>query len=337
LNEERTDGIVTDMPGLLTIVMYHYVRDLARSKFPRIRGLTIERFQHQLDYIERFYSVIRMEDLVAALAGNCELPRNALLLTFDDGFRDHYETATPMLRARGWQGSFFPCVLPLAEQRVLDVHKIHFVLASVDDPGLLLPELDGLLASEAAAAGGAFKRPEVREAHRYDEAAVTTFKRLLQRDLPLSQRGALVDRFFRKYVTQDEAAFAAQLYASVDELREMRAEGMYIGCHGYSHVWFDHLLDEDLEGELARSLGFLADAGLGAEPWVICYPYGGYDARLRPLMLRFRYSAGLLARPGIADLSCDHSLELPRLDTNDLPQRPETEPAAWTRRVVEAT
>lgn len=316
--------------------MYHYVRDLVHSGFPRIKGLTVEGFRHQLDYIGRFYDVIRMDDLVAAVAGESMLPHNALLLTFDDGFQDHYETVTPMLEARGWQGSFFPCTLPLAEGRVLDVHKIHFVLACVDDPDALLSELRDLLREATAGEGReAVRLPEVDEVHRYDEASVITFKRLLQRDLARALRSSLVDRLFRRYVTEDERAFARELYASVDELREMRARGMYMGCHGHTHVWFDRLPPEELEDELSRSLTFLTDAGLGGEPWIMCYPYGGYHERLAPVMRRHGCTVGLLASPEIADLASDDPLELPRLDTNDLPQRPARHAGDWTRRVLE--
>jgi peptidoglycan/xylan/chitin deacetylase (PgdA/CDA1 family) len=316
----------------VTIVMYHYVRDLAASAFPRIKGLTVEGFRHQLDYIARFYQVIRMEDLMAAARGAGDLPPNALLLTFDDGFIDHYETVTPMLEDRGWQGSFFPCTLPLAEARVLDVHKIHFVLASVEDPTVLLSQLDEMLGDEGSQNGG---RPEVTEIHRYDQASVTTFKRLLQRELPLALRTRLVDRFFRRYVTEDEAAFARELYASTDQLREMHTRGMYIGCHGHTHVWFDHLNSEELENELSHSLTFLREAGLGAEPWVVCYPYGAYERRLADTMRRHGCSVGLLAEPELADLATDDPLELPRLDTNDLPQAPVADANEWTQRASE--
>jgi peptidoglycan/xylan/chitin deacetylase (PgdA/CDA1 family) len=323
------------MSGRVTIVMYHYVRDLARSRYPHIKGLTVEGFRHQLDYIARFYDVIRMEDLVAAVSGSGQLPARGLLLTFDDGFRDHYESVTPLLKARGWQGSFFPCTQPLTDARVLDVHKIHFVLASVEEAGSLLSELDRMLREEADATGVPVPRPAVEEVHRYDATSVTTFKRLLQRELPLELRGRLVDRFFRRYVTTDEAAFAAGLYASAEQLREMRSNGMYIGCHGHTHVWFDHLSPRELDAELSRSLAFLGDAGLGQEPWVMCYPYGGYDAGLAATMRRHGGALGLLAEPGIADLEKHDSLALPRLDTNDLPQRPTTEAAEWTRRALE--
>ena len=39
------------MNQFVTIVMYHYVRDLERSRFPAIKGLSLDRFWRQLRYI----------------------------------------------------------------------------------------------------------------------------------------------------------------------------------------------------------------------------------------------------------------------------------------------
>ena len=81
----------------LTIVMYHYVRDLARSRYPGLKALTVDAFDGQLDYITRHYRVCSVRDVVAATRGEHRLPPNACLLTFDDGFLDHFTTVLPRL------------------------------------------------------------------------------------------------------------------------------------------------------------------------------------------------------------------------------------------------
>ncbi len=48
----------------VTIVMYHYVRDLEHSRFPAIKGLSVERFCRQLDYIQNRYTPIAVENLL---------------------------------------------------------------------------------------------------------------------------------------------------------------------------------------------------------------------------------------------------------------------------------
>jgi hypothetical protein len=50
----------------VTVVMYHFVRDLRHARYPRIKGLDRRDFAGQLDYIRRHYQVVRMEDVIAA-------------------------------------------------------------------------------------------------------------------------------------------------------------------------------------------------------------------------------------------------------------------------------
>ena len=97
------------MSRKVTIVMYHYVRDLEHSRFPAIKGLSVERFCRQLDYIQTRFTPITVEDLMRALSpAKNELPKDSILLTFDDGYIDHFANVFPLLDARGIQGCFFP-------------------------------------------------------------------------------------------------------------------------------------------------------------------------------------------------------------------------------------
>jgi hypothetical protein len=50
----------------LSIVMYHYVRELRRSRFPGIKGLETDEFREQIAYIKKHYNVISGADLLAA-------------------------------------------------------------------------------------------------------------------------------------------------------------------------------------------------------------------------------------------------------------------------------
>ena len=80
----------------VTIVMYHYVRDLEHSRFPAIKGLSVERFCRQLDHIQARYTPIAADDLMEALSpAKKELPTNPILLTFDDGYSDHFTNVFP--------------------------------------------------------------------------------------------------------------------------------------------------------------------------------------------------------------------------------------------------
>src|SRR5579864_5927681 len=223
----------------LTVVMYHYVRDLERSRFPAIKGLSVERFCRQLDYIQARYTPITIENLLGSLGSQGEnLPPNPILLTFDDGYSDHFANVFPLLDARGIQGCFFPPAKAVLEHTVLDVNKIQFVLAVVPDAKALLERVFSSL--EEFRSEYSLKTREgyllaVSGEHRYDTSEVIVLKRLLQRVLPEPVRTEIVRRLFAEYVTADEASFSCELYMSFEQIACLRRHGMHIGSHGYSH------------------------------------------------------------------------------------------------------
>lgn len=321
------------MSQRVSIIMYHYVRDLKVSHYPEIKGLDLQKFREQIDYIARHYTVITMEDLLAATRGAHDLPPRAALLTFDDAYSDHYKNVFPILDAKGIQGSFFPLAKTLKLNTVLDVNKIHFILAAVPDKSILVNELFAMIDETRREYGLAEKEKyyaRFAQANRFDSAEVILIKRLLQRELPAAARGMMTDHLFKKYVTADEASFANELYMSMDQLRCMKKHGMFIGSHGFSHCWLDSLDPEAQRREISLSKEFLEDLGCDTGNWVMCYPYGAYNDSLIDILKTNGCRLGLTTKVGIADLASDAVMALPRLDTTDLPSQRGAAPNDWT-------
>jgi peptidoglycan/xylan/chitin deacetylase (PgdA/CDA1 family) len=311
------------MNRTVTIVMYHYVRDLGHSRFPAIKGLSLERFSRQLDYIQAHYTPVSAETLLSALQSPEQaLPPNALLLTFDDGYSDHFANVFPVLDARGIRGCFFPPAEAILEHKVLDVNKIHFVLASVRDPETLLHRVLKLVLEAAPDYPLQSKEHYCEKLggdHRFDSREVVALKRLLQRELPEPIRQVVVPALFAEYVTTDETAFACELYLSPYQINCMLRNGMHFGSHGYSHAWLNHLSPEAQAVEIDRSLEFLKSFGIASDNWTICYPYGGFNDSLLQLLRSRGCRLGFSVEARVADLDQDERLTLPRIDTNDLP------------------
>jgi peptidoglycan/xylan/chitin deacetylase (PgdA/CDA1 family) len=311
------------MNRTVTIVMYHYVRDLARTRFPAIKGLSTDRFRTQLDHIESHYTPIAVEDLLEALSQpQSALPPNSILLTFDDGYSDHFLNVFPLLEKRGIKGCFFPPAQAVLEHRVLDVNKIQFVLASAPSAWPLLDEVFEALEefrSQYSLLSREAYLSSIKADHRYDPREVTILKRLLQRELPEGVRAEIVSRLFARHVTSDEIAFACELYMSVDQIACLRRLGMHVGSHGYAHAWLNHLSPEAQAVEVDRSLDFMRQVGAAGNDWTMCYPYGGYNDSLLQVLNDRHCRLGFTVETRIANLDLDGRLTLPRIDTNDLP------------------
>ena len=322
----------------ITIIMFHFVRDLKHSRYPDIKGLSIEDFSGQIAYFRRYYTVIGLDELLAALdSPDRAVPPRALLLTFDDGYRDHFDNVLPILVENGMTGCFFPPAKAVTEQEVLDVNKIHFILAAEPDKVRIRNSLFCLI-DEARGDFTLLDRDEyyLKLAHpnRFDPAEVILIKRLLQRELPEILRKRITDALFKQYVTEDERAFSRELYMGIGELRAMREAGMYIGSHGFDHYWLDTLDEGSQEREIDLSLRFLETVGSDIGNWVIGYPYGAYNESLLSIVRKKGCKAGFTTEVQIADLDSNDPLTLPRLDTNDLPKQGDAAPNDWTRQVL---
>jgi peptidoglycan/xylan/chitin deacetylase (PgdA/CDA1 family) len=310
----------------LTVVMYHYVRPIRGSRFPGIKGLELDDFRGQLDYIAKTYKVVRAADVVRHAKEGEPLPENAALLTFDDGYLDHFKYAFPELRRRNMSGIFFPPGHAIERREILDVNKIHYFLSQADD----LAEAIRFVESEvevARAEGAQVRslsdlRSEFFVPNRFDGAEVNYIKRLLQFALPLELRSRLADELFRRYVSADPASFADEIYLKSENLREMIDAGMEVGSHGTRHFWMNQLSREDQALDLDESLEFLARLGLSRHGFFYCYPYGSYNATTLELLDERECACAFTTKVSRFSIGKGASLlEIPRLDTNDLPKR----------------
>jgi len=303
----------------LTIVMYHYVRPLEGTRYPGLKARRVAEFARQLDHVTAHHRVVGLDDVVAALRGGPPLPPRAALLTFDDGLADHRAHALPLLAARGLRAAFFPPAAAVLDRRLLDVHRIHFVLAAAPDPAALRAAVDDEVAAEQGPDAPARHWAAHGRASRFDPAEVAYVKRMLQVVLPAATRGRIAARLFARFVGADEAAFADELYLSLGQVLELRDAGMAVGAHGDEHRWLGSLPDDEQRAEVDRGLDLLALVGADPWGWAIAYPYGDWDDRLLALLRARSCALGLTTAVRVADLTWDDPLLLPRLDTNDLP------------------
>ena len=308
----------------LYIVMYHYVRDLKHSRYPEIKGLDFELFKQQIRYLKENFHIVTMEDVIEAENTGKELPENAALLTFDDGYMDHYTSVFPVLKTERVQGSFFIPGKTFVEHKLLDVNKIHFVLASADI-NKLMPEL---MKKMDYYRGSEYDYPTNEElyhkyaiANRFDNEKVVFTKRMLQTVLPENLRNKITSEIFEEYIGMSEEMFAYELYMNHEQIRCMKEAGMHIGLHGYDHYWLANLeigkMHQDIEIAMDTLGEFLA------KEWVLNYPYGNYNNEVIEFIKSKGCVLGMSTEVRIANLDADNRYTLPRLDTNDFPPKSE--------------
>lgn len=142
--ERGSETKLRDSPGFkgltelksinVPILVHHYVEVVTDERDFIRRSLSIrpDYFERQLKYlIDIGYTFISLDDLSDALLRNRTLPDKPVVLTFDDGYRDFYTDAFPILKRYGIKSVNY--IVPAfigKDQNYLDAGQIKEMLAT---------------------------------------------------------------------------------------------------------------------------------------------------------------------------------------------------------------
>lgn len=312
--------------------MYHYVRDIENSRYPNIKGLDIKLFKEQVLYLKKFYNFITMEQLIDSIENNLSLPNKAVLLTFDDAYIDHFTQVFPVLIENNIQGSFYPPVKAITQHTVLDVNKIHHILASTIDKREIINEIYYYLdnyRSEYDLESNEYYCQKLARPTRFDTSEVVFIKRLLQLELVESLRNIIANELFIKYIGLAEVVFSKELYMSIDQIKTMKHLGMHIGSHSYDHCWLNSLTIEQQKSQIKKSIDFIGEVGGDIINWTMCYPYGAFNDDTINVLREHKCKLALTTNVAIADIRLENRYTLSRLDTNDIPKNRNSKENEW--------
>ncbi|WP_340106401.1 polysaccharide deacetylase family protein [Rhodohalobacter sp. 8-1] len=309
----------------ITVVMYHYIRNFSASRYPEIKGLEIRDFKRQLNLLQDRCTFVTIEECMEYLddpASDSSFPSDAALLTFDDGYMEHFTEVFPILSREKIQGVFFPPVRSAAERKALNINKVHFILAASPDPNSLIHELTACIRKykneyDLLEPEDYYERVSSRE-HKYDPINIIKFKRVLQRELPSEVRTRVIDELFNKIVGIREDIFVDELYLTEEHLKCMKRNGMYIGGHGHSHEWMNKQDVHEQEREVTKTREFLGSLGVDIDNWVMSYPFGAYDNSLIQILRANRCKLAFTTRDEKAVLDPDKRFCITRIDTNEI-------------------
>jgi peptidoglycan/xylan/chitin deacetylase (PgdA/CDA1 family) len=328
----------------LVVVNFHYVRPRFDEPYPGIHGITPAQLDAQLCLLGDAGTFVSAAHVRDAACGRRALPDRAVLVTFDDGLREQFENALPVLDRLGVPALFFVNTAPIANRTVSAVHRIHLLRAYVS-PRRFAEMLQEHAERRGVSLAAGSDDGKATAQYRYDTPDVARIKFLLNFQLEPRERDALVADCFAERFSSDERAQSKRLYMDLDQIRTLALRGM-LGTHGHEHLPLGMLDPDTLRGCVRDSVNTLR-SWTGERPFALSYPYGSLPA--------CSWSAGeIAAKEGIeiaftmeraGNFGFDRPMHLARFDCNDVPGgkhcslRPTAffdavAPARWHREVV---
>jgi len=299
----------------VSTIMYHYIRE--KYNGAGIFGLTPQQFRQMLNVAASKYRIIRPDELRIHLELGDPLPENAVLLTFDDGLKDHCRFVLPILAELDLAGLFFILTRPLQEKRLCNTQRVHLLRQHLGEEAFV-HEMVSCLPAEWARqfeTGDGLDRPG---RYRWDGDHLARVKSLVSYELPGDLAETVLSALFAKHLGAEEAA-CAMMHLDWDDAAEMQRKGMTLGAHGHTHQIYARLSPIEQEADISRCLDILHDKTTG-EVWSFCYPFGKmgtFDDHTRAILQDHGIACAFTSMPGMSDLTGDR-LAISRFDPHDL-------------------
>lgn len=305
----------------VAIIRYHFVHDENTTAYPNIRTISTNMFKMQLDFMQEHFRIITMDHLINAATTGRTLPPNAALLTFDDGYIDHYTNVFPLLSDRKIQASFFLPTHCIQDNTLLDVNKLHFILAVAKIDILVdsvFKKLDYYRGLEYNIEENDVLYNKFAVPNRFDNASTAFVKRLLLSELNESLSSMILSDLFREFVGIDENSFSRRLYLTYQQVKVMKKNGMNFGLR-YDIPSNSSVADLDrVSRDIDSSLDYWKDI-INIDSWAISHPYSEYNEDSFKLLEQKGCKLGLTMRLKIADINGDNRYELGRVYAEDMP------------------
>ena len=277
--------------------------------------MQLRQLDKYLTTLTQYFDFVSLDDAVQQLSVKAPKSRKMkAVLTLDDGYRNSYTQALPILNKHNVPGIVFPAMsnvinqepfwfdrldyalqaLPAGEQ-VISIGSSEFHINSNDRPDLQRQCKRIMRAAKVIADDDLVMQENVRELSEHLEAK--SGKKL--QDIHRSDEWTAL--------------------CTADMLKKSIEAGLDVGSHTMDHIQLSRVSDDVIVDQLTQSKHELENI-VSRKCKYICYPNGDYDDRVRVHARACGYEAGLTTDEGLNGPGMD----LYRLRRNHLPKSAES-------------
>ena len=298
---------------MLTIGNYHYIRENFSTKYPSIFGITPKLFQEQLLLLQSKGDFISSYDLLSDGNSIIKSKENYFFITFDDGLKEQFNFALPILDTLSIPAVFFVNSRNFQDLKMSTIHKIH-LLRSILSPSEFLDKIDKLNSLNSLSVSDIVRAQNI---YIYDDKESASLKYLLNFKIDFKLQDEIISNIFENYF--DEKKVLSELYMSKNEIITLSKNG-FLGSHTHNHFPIGLLEKNELQSELQNSKIYLEQL-TNTKIELVAYPYGTPEActeEVAKIAKEVGYKFGFTTSRGV-NTNFNNYLLLYRMDCNDLP------------------
>lgn len=238
----------------IRILAYHSVGANDNPFLKGIGDVSVRTFERQIKYLKKNYNIISLGELQNCILNNRKILDKAVLITFDDGYRNVYENAVPILVRYKCPACIFLIGMTINNDKIMWRNKLFYIL-NTGKSDLLKDRIESHFCYKN---NGFLSEPNI----------YFWTKRNFSMDVV-----RVIDNVFRHIITADEHQIAkeVQLYISISDIKNIDKSLITFGNHSFNHYPFSKLTKREQENEIISCGKIIEDINPGVSTFSIAF------------------------------------------------------------------
>lgn len=286
----------------LKILTYHRVLDVDLNDFELsddVIDATLSDFDKQMRFVSRHFNAITFKEL-AESHKNGKLPKNPLIITFDDGYGDNFTNAYPILKRYGLPAVMFLATAYIGTNKLFWWDKLAYLFKKT------------LKREISVSINGHIKRYDLSDNNKKQEA-IRDLRNLFKK-VDEKEREDILRQLESSLNVSIDPSVGNDLYLSWEDVIKMSQNGIEFGAHTEKHLIFSNLSIDEVKKEIISSIKEI-EQRISKPVEVFAYPGGVYNKQCLEVLKEIGIKFGCAYTKGRNDLS-KHPYELKRINVD---------------------
>ncbi len=241
------------------VLAYHSIDNIS------FKSLEIEQethnFREQMPYLKTHHRILSLSDFLKYRTNGGQYPDNSVLITFDDGYRDNYLNAFPVLIKYNIPAVVFLTTEPIETDNPLFFDALRFGLMNTSRLKLDLQDI-------------CLRKYFLDKKNKTHIAGIIREIMNFSKKMDYASKTRLIRTIYDRLDLEWAEGKNKKIYLSWDEIREMSKSNIEFGSHTVTHPQLSALSFEECKEELIKSKQVIEDR-INKPVRALAYPFGG--------------------------------------------------------------
>lgn len=298
------------------ILMYHRVLPDDMKKQAIVQpgmSVTQSMFESSMKFIKKNYDVVSLEEIIAVLEKGETVKKKTIAVTFDDGWRDNYQFAYPVLKSYDIPAIIFVSTELIQTNRLPIFMEACILLGEGD----LWPDKAVTIFNKIVKEHDLIQSQINLTSQSLNQISINAYWYMRTLMLLEYKYISLITSELKKACSDDISNWDNQRWMlNWDEIKDMYKHNITFGSHAISHDLLIHLDHDRIDHELIESKNII-ESNTGIQVSIFSYPNGDYNREIKSMVQKAGYSGAVAVTGCYSDESKLDIFALRRRNINE--------------------